>query len=593
MKKISNDHNQLFVQAQSLHKTRRFAEAEALFGQLLQKYPNHLGALNELGEISLKKGQFEKAIKYFEISLEKESKQPLVLFNLGIVLRLLNRFADALICYDQVVALKPDFVDAYHHRGNVLQILNMTDEAITSYQKAFSLEPDCDFLRGVLLHTKMKICDWVDFDVSKKEIEKLVLESVPVVTPFDLLSISDSLIVHRAAAKIAAQRYPENNCLGPVNASPVKDKICIGYYSADFHNHATSYLMAELFESHDHEKFKIIAFSFGPANNDEMQQRVSSSFDKFFNVSHMSDLDIAKFSRTLKVDIAVDLKGYTLGGRTGIFSYRAAPIQVNYLGYPGTMGVDYMDYLIADRTLIPSDSQPHYTEKIVYLPNSYQVNDSKRKISDRQFSREELGLPSLGFVFCSFNNSYKITPDMLDSWMRILHQVKGSVLWLLEDSPTAANNLRKEADRRDVSMERIIFAKRLPLPEHLSRHRLADLFLDTLPYNAHTTASDALWAGLPVLTCMGETFASRVAASLLNAMHLPELITTNLPEFEKLAVELAVDSVKLAKIRQKLEMNRLNTPLFDTNLFTKHIESAYKTMCERYHAGVVRDHLFL
>lgn len=593
MGKNINDHRQLVLQAQSFHKHGRVAEAEALLEELLRKYPDHTVALNELGILALKRGQVERAGTLFEASLKNDSKQPLILFNLGIVSRLLNRTKEALSCFDQAIVLNPDFVDAYHHRGNILQSLNFLAEALLSYEKAFSLEPNCDFLRGALLNTKMKICDWTDFYDSKRAIEDLVLKSIPVVTPFDLLAVSDSLIVHRATAKIAARRYPENGSLGPIPDYTVKDKICIGYYSADFHNHATSYLMAELFELHDRNRFKIIAFSFGPVSNDEMQQRVSASFDKFFDVSHMSDLEVAKFSRTLKVDIAVDLKGYTMGCRTGIFSYRAAPIQVNYLGYPGTMGLDYIDYIIADRTLIPTESQPHYSEKIVYLPNSYQVNDTKRKISERQFSREELGLPPHGFVFCCFNNNHKITPDVFDCWMRILHQVSGSVLWILEDNPMAADNLRKEAESRDLRADRIVFAKRMPLPDHLARHRLADLFLDTLPYNAHTTASDALWAGLPVLTCMGETFASRVAASLLNAIHLPELITTSLNEFESLAVALALDKEKMPIIKQKLEVNRLTTPLFDAKFFTTHIELSYKIMCESIHEGLDPNHIFI
>ena len=298
-------------------------------------------------------------------------------------------------------------------------------------------------------------------------------------------------------------------------------------------------------------------------------------------------------ARSLEIDIGVDLKGFTEDARTNIFAMRAAPIQVNYLGYPGTMGADYIDYLIADSTVIPASYRPHYTEKIVYLPNSYQPNDRKRQISDKMFTRSELGLPQEGFVFCCFNNNYKITPDVFDSWMRILEHVEGSVLWLLEDNEIAARNLKKEASVRGIDPDRLVFAPRMALPDHLARHRMADLFLDTLPYNAHTTASDALWAGLPVLTQIGETFAGRVAASLLNAMHLPELITTARDAYEALAVELATNPAKLASIKRKLTDHRLTTPLFDTELFTKHIEAAYTTMYERYHADLPPDHIYV
>ncbi len=299
-----------------------------------------------------------------------------------------------------------------------------------------------------------------------------------------------------------------------------------------------------------------------------------------------SDEEVARLSRELGIDIAVDLKGFTEGSRTGIFAQRCAPLQVNYLGYPGSMGAEYMDYLIADKTLIPQESRQHYSEKIVYLPDSYQVNDVTRKISDKNFTRAELGLPQTGFVYCCFNNNFKIVPATFDCWMHILREVEGSLLWLREDNPTAAGNLRKEAELRGVDAGRLIFAGRMPLAEHLARQRVADLFLDTFPYNAHTTASDALWAGLPLLTCSGESFASRVAASLLRAVGLPELITLTQQEYEARAIELAKHPDKISEVRFKLERNRLTTPLFDTLLFTRHIEAAYTAMYERSCAGI-------
>ena len=351
--------------------------------------------------------------------------------------------------------------------------------------------------------------------------------------------------------------------------------------------------MAELFERHDRSVCELIAFSFGPDTNDEMRKRLVAAFDKFINVRTHSDKDVALLSRSLGIDIAVDLKGYTRQSRPGIFSFRAAPLQVNYLGYPGTMGAEFIDYLIADATLIPEANQQHYSEKIAYLPNSYQVNDAKRPISDKAFTRKELGLPQTGFVFCCFNNNYKITPGTLDGWMRILKQVEGSVLWLLEDNPKAASNLIKEAAHRGVGAERLIFAPRMPLAEHLARHRLADLFIDTLPCNAHTTASDALWAGLPVLTCVGEAFASRVAASLLNGVQLPELITSTQSAYEARAIELATNPESLRHVKQELANHRLTTPLFDTQLFARHLEAAYTAMYERYQADLPPAHIFV
>jgi predicted O-linked N-acetylglucosamine transferase (SPINDLY family) len=306
----------------------------------------------------------------------------------------------------------------------------------------------------------------------------------------------------------------------------------------------------------------------------------------------MPDLSVAQLIKTLNIDILVNLNGYFGEARSNVFAQHAAPIQVNFLGFPGTLGAPYMDYLIADEIVIPPASREHYVEKIAYMPYCYQANDAKRIISDRQFSRAELGLPERGFVFCCFNNNYKITPQTYDSWMRVLKAVKGSVLWLIEDNPLAANNLKAEAEKRGVSPERIIFASRLPLPEHLARHRNADLFLDTLPYNAHTTASDALWAGLPVLTCIGKTFPGRVAASLLTALEMPELITYSMQDYEKLAIELASHPDKLGAIQNKLLENRLNKPLFNTELFTQNLEVLYRKMYERYQKNFEADHLF-
>jgi predicted O-linked N-acetylglucosamine transferase (SPINDLY family) len=390
------------------------------------------------------------------------------------------------------------------------------------------------------------------------------------------------------------EEHPGNRALPAVLKHPSRDKIRIGYFSADFYDHPVAALMAETFEAHDRSRYEVTAFSFGLDTQDGMRRRMERAFDRFLDVRGKSDQDIALLARSVGIDIAVDLAGYTGGSRTGIFALRAAPIQVNYLGYPGTMGAEYMDYLIGDRTVVPEAQQRHYTEKIVYLPHSYLPHDSSRTISETVFTREELGLPPTGFVFCCFNNSYKITPSTFDSWMRILSQVENSVLWLSQNNPTAASNLRREAARRGVNAERLIFANRMAsLTDHLARHRVADLFLDTLPYNAHATAIDALWAGLPVLTCVGEGFAARVAASLLTAIELPELITSTAEQYEELAVQLAANPQRLALIRQKLASNRLKTPLFDTRAFTRHLEAAYARIHERCQANLPPEHIYV
>jgi len=444
---------------------------------------------------------------------------------------------------------------------------------------------------GDLLHIKMKICSWSGLAEALEDISKKVVASKKVINPFPLLALNDDALLHKKSSEIYIQsKYPFNPILEPILKRPPSQKIRVGYFSADFKNHPVAFLIAELFELHDRSQFEIYGFSLVKAA-DEMRDRLQLAFDHSIEAQGMSDIEIAQLSRSLNIDIAVDLTGFTQDARTGIFSHRAAPIQLNYLGYPGTLGADYMDYIIADKTLIPLDAQSSYTEKVVYLPNSYQVNDRKRIISDRQFTRQELGLPEDRFVFCCFNNNFKILPATFTSWMRILKATEGSVLWLLQDNSWVVENLKKEAQKQGVDAQRLVFADRLPISEHLARHSQADLFLDTFPYNAHTTTSDALWVRLPVLTLAGKSFASRVAASLLNAIGLPELITSTQEEYEVLAIELAMNPHKLADIKLKLAKNRLTAPLFDTPLFTKNLETAYIKIVERYQNDLGPDHI--
>jgi predicted O-linked N-acetylglucosamine transferase (SPINDLY family) len=363
------------------------------------------------------------------------------------------------------------------------------------------------------------------------------------------------------------------------------DRIRIAYLSADLHDHATAHLMAGLFEMHDKSRFETTAVSFGPDDRSDLRRRLKNSFEHFLDVRADSDQAVAELVRQREIDIAVDLKGFSQNARPGIFARRAAPVQVNYLGYPGNLGADYFDYIIADETIIPDDRRQFYSEQVVWLPDSYQANDSQRQIAATTPTREQCGLPGTGFVFCCFNNTIKIMPEMFDIWMRLLTDVDGSVLWLIDGNATASANLRREAERRGVSAARLIFAPRVALAEHLARHRNADLFLDIVPCNAHTTASDALWAGVPVLTYLGGTFAGRVAASLLKAAGLPELVATSLEQYEAMALALARDPGRLASIKEKLARNRGTCPLFNTRRFTRHIEAAYVTMWEQSQRG--------
>ncbi|HWR01331.1 MAG TPA: tetratricopeptide repeat protein [Chlorobaculum sp.] len=579
----------------ALYEMMQLEAAAGSYDRAVELEPDYAEAWSNRGLALHGLRQWDAALESFEKALNFRPDFFPAWSNRGNTMLKLNRPDAAIASYDRAIALNPDYAEAWFNRCVTLFELKQYDDAAESLVRALLINPDGDYWPGLLLHVKMMICDWTDYADMLGELLYGIVNRKRVSTPFQIISGTGTLsLIKQAVSTYVEDKHPSR--IGPqdVPCYPKRDKIRVGYYSADFHDHATMYLMAELFEKHDRTSFEITAFSFGPdLREDPMRKRAVRAFDRFIDVGNISDREVAALSRELEIDIAVDLKGFTKDSRPDIFAFRAAPIQVNYLGYPGTMGLEYMDYIIADQTLVPERFRQFYTEKTVSLPDSYQTNDSKRRIANKVFTRQECGLPATGFVFCCFNNNYKINPDIFDCWMRILDSVEGSVLWLLEDNPRVGGNLRKEALRRGIDAGRLVFAGRMPLPEHLARHRLADLFLDTFPCNAHTTASDALWAGLPVLTCKGESFAGRVAASLLNAIRLPELITSSEVEYEALATELANDPEKLREIKLKLEHNRLTAPLFDSDRFTRHFESALSEMYERYHRDLPPDHIYV
>jgi predicted O-linked N-acetylglucosamine transferase (SPINDLY family) len=578
----------------SLYEQKQYDAAVASYDKAISINPNYAEAHSNRGNALLELKQLDEAVASYDMAVSITPDYADAYNNRGNALHQMDQFDAALASYDQAINIQPDFSEAYSNRGNTLIQLKKIDAAIDSYSTSLSINPNTKYLLGTLLFTKMMTCDWNGIHKETIELISKIKENFKSSESFTILALTSSLQIQLNASKICVNdKYPYNLLLGGIVKSSKKSRIKIGYFSADFYCHATAYLMAELFERHNRNDFEIFAFSYGPDKADEMQQRLSKSFDKFIDVRLKTDRAIAELSREMGIDIAVDLKGLTYGGRLSIFAYRAAPIQVHYIGYPGTSGTEYIDYLIADKVIIPVESQQYYSEKVVYLPNSYQVNDRYKIISDYIFNKPELGLPDNGVIYCCFNNNYKITPEVFGCWVRILNAVDKSVLWLLEDNMTAASNLQKEAMKRGLDPNRLVFAKRAMMAEHLARHKIADLFLDTLPCNAHTTASDALWAGLPVLTCLGESFASRVAASLLKAIGLPELITETQEAYEVLAIYLGRNPEELEKIKTKLRKNRMSTPLFDTEIFTTHIESAYTQMYERYHDDLPPDTLFI
>ena len=579
---------------------RQFEAAIASQDEALRLRPDYPAALFDRALALMETMRYEAALESLDASLALEPRHPGAWYVRANALYSLGRHQAALESYDRAIALRPDDARAHHNRGNALFMLERPADAVASYDRSLALDPDLRSTRGARLHARMHIADWRGFAAEVAQLVARIEAGEAASNPFAVLALTGSpQLQQRAAENWVREQCPPNPALSTL-AAPARsatsapssacagdgsgEKLRIGYFSAEFHRHATASLTAELFEIHDRSRLELTAFSLGPEAKDESRLRLQAAFDHFHDVRARSDEDIARLARSLKVDIAVDLGGFTRGGRPGIFALRAAPAQVSYLGYLGTMSAEYMDYLLADDTLIPPSQRRHYREKIVYLP-SYQVNDSKRRIAPRRFSRQELGLPPEGFVYCSFNSTYKITPDTFDSWMRILKSVPQSVLFLLGGGASLEANLRREAAERGVAPDRIVFGAKLPAPEYLARYRTADLFLDTFPYNAGATGSDALWAGLPLLTRSGDAFASRMGASLLRAVGLPELITASAADYEELAVELARHPASLAALRARLAGDLRATALYDTAAFTRHLERAYARMAERWRAG--------
>ena len=564
-------------------KNKDFSTALDFINKAIKINPNFAEAYNEQGNALNELKKLEEAIKSYNNAININPKYADAYYNKGLVFHELKKLESAVQNYDKAIKINPKHIMSHNNKGFALQQLKKVDASLKSYNEAYKINPNFNFLFGKLIHTKNKLCKWETFDEDMNSLKEKLNKNKVASLPFSILSLYDSPLLQRKTSEMyIKETFPKKNISKPITKSLANKKIRLGYYSADFYNHAMSYLLAKLFELHDKSKFEIIAFSFSPERDDEMSKRISNAFDQFIKVNFKTDKEISELSRELKIDIAIDLMCFTTNSRTGIFSEKCAPIQINYLGYPGTSGANFIDYIIADKNLIPKKNQKYYSENIIYLPNTYQVRDSTQKISNKIFTKDELGLPKNSFVFCCFNQNYKITPSVFDIWMRLIRKVEKSVLWLIKDNDVAVYNLKKEAEKRGVKSDRIIFAKHMPVSEHLARHKIADLFVDTFPYTAHTTCSDALWSGLPVITRTGQSFASRVAGSLLNAVNLKELITKTEKEYEDLILKLAKNPNQLKEIKNKLKKNRLKTPLFDAKLFTKNIESAYTMMHEKY-----------
>ncbi len=596
----------------------RIAEAIENFHKAIALKPDYAEAYNNLGVLYKDQKNSDHAIAHFQKAIALNPDFAGAYLNLGTALKEGNNLEASVACYQKAIAIQPDYAEAYNGLASSLNKQHKIAEAIATYQKAIALNPkstetlnnlgnifskqknlsaaiacyekalalnpqNAEALGG-LFHSRQHCCDWTDFDSNQQRVVKAILTGQEGFKPLSFLAVSDSGQAQKQCAfTFAKKNYPAAK---PKQAKTYQhSKIRIAYVSGDLREHAVAILMTELFELHDKNRFEVFAISLQPETSSSLGQRVKNAFTQFIDVTDKSDVEVAQLIERLEIDIAVDLMGFTANSRTAIFSYRPAPIQINYLGYPGTMGVDYIDYIVADEYLIPADLQKHYCEKIIYLPDCFQVNDSKRFVPSKTPTRSELGLPATGFVFCAFNGSYKFTPPFFDAWMNILTAVPNSVLWLFADNSMVEENLRREAINRGVAVERLIFSKKVVYQLYLAQYPLADLFLDTLPFNGGTTVSDALWMGLPVLTYSGEAFAARMAGSLLNALGLPELITDNLRDYENKAIQLATTPTLLAEIRAKLAEHKKTYPLFNPSVFCKHLESAYTTTWERHQRG--------
>jgi predicted O-linked N-acetylglucosamine transferase (SPINDLY family) len=605
--------------AGALRVLNRFPEALADYGKALSLKPDYVEALDGRGTARAVERKLEEALSDFDAALRLSPGYKDALLHRADVLVALERYREAVAAYEQYFAKAPGSAEAWHSMAACLRKLNRREEALSFLDKALALSPDDPAIRTTRAHTlfelyrfeeaareydavskreaapwpqgyralsRLHCCDWSSLEADRANISASIAAGEFVLDPMGHVFLCRSMAEHRACAGIwVREKCPP---VSPPLASGKAyrhERIKLAYLSADFRSHATAFLMAGVFEHHDRSRFETIAISFGSNDNSAVRRRLEAAFDRFIDVEQERDESIARLIREMEVDIAVDLKGYTSDSRPGILAFKPAPVQVSYLGYPGTMAADYVDYLLADRVVVPEEHEGYYSENIVYLPHSYQCNDNRREIAPFAPSRPEAGLPETGFVFCCFNNNLKIQPETFDIWVSLLRQIDGSVLWLLQNNDAVVRNLRREAEARGIASGRLRFAPRTDLALHLARHRLADLFLDTMPCCAHTTASDALWAGLPVLTLLGHTFAGRVGASLLQALGLEQLITTSADEYEALALKLAREPAILDGIKRKLAASRNNSPLFDTERATRSLERAYLAMWERNQRG--------
>ena len=622
IKKIKPNYEIFNIYAVILYELKKYDEAIINWKKTIELNPQYHFGYNNLGNIFLKRDQFKEALDCYEKAIRIKSNYYEAHHNKGNVLAKMDDTLNAIESFSKAIEIKNDYVPAlkarnsfyikekkhrlalqeldkliiyepnnvelFVQKADILTEIGKHKESIEYYQTAYEMDPNHQFLLGDMIHAKTKICDWKHIDDQIKELEIRILNKKKASTPFTATTLFDSPNLLLKVANIWESGFQIKKKVISKNTNANKKKIKLGFYSADFRTHAMGHLLVRMFELHDKSLFELHGFYFGPPldEKDLLQKRIIKCFDGFHDISKLNDESIFNLSKKIEIDIAVDLMCYTGNrNRFAIFLKKLAPIQINFLGYPGTSGSKLFDYIVADKTLIPKESQKYYSEKIIYLPDTYQANEDTKKISDKNLTREMFGLPINKFVFCSFNSNHKINYKIFDLWMKILYQNEDSVLWIMSDNEISTINLKDFAVKKGIDPKRLIFTKHLPLDEHLKRLQLADLVLDTFPYNAHTTCSDALRVNLPVLTLKGESFASRVAASLLNAINMNELVTKSEDDYEKLALKISKDVNYLKNIKSQIKKNKLSSNLFKPEVYTKNIEKAYSIAYQNFVNG--------
>lgn len=577
-----------FLRGNALQLGDAHERALESYERALRHAPAFAPALNNKAHSLRMLGMPVEALQALDRALEYQPRYPMALNNQGLALLDLNRPEHALKSFEAALAMQPSLAEAIGNRGTALMRLKRFAEAAAAFERLDAVAPGFDAALGNWVFARRNCCDWDGLDDLASRLQSMPQGTGLADMPLSYLYTSDSPGAQLECARaFVDSRYPPRPLPAMASSPDGHERILVAYLSGDFGEHAVSHLLAGVIEAHDATRFETIGVGWGRQNEGPTRRRLEAAFASFVDASQLSDGQVAALLRDLKVDIAVDLMGHTHGQRTAVFAHRAAPLQVLYLGFPGTSGARYMDYVIADAVVIPPAEDDWYCEQVVRLPQCYLPIDDRRSIADAPLTRAAAGLPAEGFVFCAFNNAAKFTPTVFGIWLRLLRAIPGSVLWLRTPGAQARANLERETRRAGLEPERLVFADAVAsMDSHLARHRLADLFLDTLPYNAHTTACDALWAGLPVLTCRGRSFAGRVGASLLNTLHFPELITGTLAEYEARALELARDPERLASIRSRLAERRATNSLFDTRRYTRQLEAAYQAMRARQRSGL-------